>query len=66
MVVLNYGEPAADAYARFTATRKAQGRPVTMADAMIAGVALSRGAALATRNVRDFDGCGVTLIDPWH
>ena len=64
--VLDYDGPAADSHARFAAKRKSQGRPVTMADAMIAGIALSRGAALATRNVRDFDGCGVTLIDPWH
>jgi len=66
MIELSDDEPAVDTRARFAAKRKAQGRPVTMADAMIAGIALSRGAALATRNVRDFDGCGVTLIDPWH
>jgi predicted nucleic acid-binding protein len=64
--VLDYDGPAADAHARFAATRKARGRPVAMADAMIAGIAHSRGAALATRNVRDFEGCGVSLIDPWH
>ena len=64
--VLDYDGPAADAQARFSAMRRAQGRPVALADAMIAGIAYSRGAALATRNVRDFEGCGVALIDPWH
>ena len=64
--VLAYDSSAADAQAQFSAMRKAQGRPVTLADAMIAGIAHSRGAALATRNVRDFEGCGVALIDPWH
>jgi predicted nucleic acid-binding protein len=34
-------------------------------DAQIAGIARSRGAAIATRNVRDFQDCGVELIDPW-
>jgi predicted nucleic acid-binding protein len=34
-------------------------------DAQIAGIARSRGAALATRNVRDFAGCGIELHDPW-
>jgi predicted nucleic acid-binding protein len=32
---------------------------------MIAGIALARGSALASRNVADFEGCGVRLIDPW-
>jgi len=64
--VLDYDGAAADAQARFSAMRKAQGRPVALADAMIAGIAHSRGAGLATRNVRDFEGCGLALIDPWH
>lgn len=64
--VLPYDSAAADAQAQFSAMRKGQGRPVALADAMIAGIAHSRGAALATRNVRDFEGCGVALIDPWH
>jgi predicted nucleic acid-binding protein len=33
---------------------------------MIAGIARAHGATLATRNVRDFEGCGIRLIDPWH
>lgn len=64
--VLPYDSDAADAHAEFVAMRRAQGRPVGQSDAMIAGIARSRGAALATRNVRDFEGCGVTLISPWH
>lgn len=31
---------------------------------MIAGIARSRGAMLATRNVRDFEDCGIALVDP--
>jgi len=64
--VLPYDAAAADAHAVLAARRRAQGRPVAMPDAMIAGIAHSRGAALATRNVRDFEGCGITLVDPWH
>lgn len=64
--VLPYDETAADAYALILAQRRRMGRPTSVADAMIAGIARSRGAALATRNVRDFEGCGVTLVDPWH
>lgn len=64
--VLPYDGAAADVHAKIAATRRAQGRPVAMPDAMIAGIAHSRGAAVATRNVRDFEGCGITLVDPWH
>lgn len=64
--VLPYDSEAADAHAAFAAARRAQGRPVDMPDAMIAGIAHSRGATLATRNGRDFEGCGIALVDPWH
>jgi predicted nucleic acid-binding protein len=64
--VLPYDGDAANAHAEFAAMRRAQGRPVGQSDAMIAGIARSRGAALATRSVRDFEGCGITLVDPWQ
>ncbi|MGH2520300.1 MAG: hypothetical protein ACRDF8_10880 [Chloroflexota bacterium] len=34
-------------------------------DAQIAAICQARGAALATRNVANFDGTGVEIIDPW-
>ena len=64
--VLPYDSDAADAHAEFSAMRRTQGRPVAQSDAMIAGIARSRGATLATRNLRDFEGCGIPLIDPWR
>lgn len=64
--ILPYDSAAADAHAEFAAMRRAQGRPIAQSDAMIAGIARSRGATLATRNLRDFEGCGIVLIDPWR
>lgn len=64
--VLPYDSDAADAHAAFAAERRVQGRKVGQADCMIAGIVRSRGAVLATRNVRDFEDCGITLIDPWQ
>jgi predicted nucleic acid-binding protein len=64
--VLAYDDAAADAHAEIAAARRARGRPVGQSDMMIAGIARSRGATLATRNVRDFEGCGIPLVDPWH
>lgn len=31
----------------------------------MAGICLSRGATLATRNVEDFVGTGLEVVDPW-
>jgi len=48
-----------------SAKRMRLGRPIGMADACIAGICLVRDATLATRNTRDFDGIGLSLVDPW-
>jgi predicted nucleic acid-binding protein len=63
--VLGFDASAADAYSAFFVARQRRGRPVDRFDAMIAGVAISRGADIATRNVGDFRGCGARLINPW-
>jgi predicted nucleic acid-binding protein len=63
--VLSFDGDAADAYAEIAASRKSAGKPISQFDAMIAAVARSRGASLATRNVKDFVDCGVDIIDPW-
>jgi predicted nucleic acid-binding protein len=39
-------------------------RPIN--DAYIAAMALTRRMTLVTRNVRDFDGMGVALLNPWE
>lgn len=63
--VLPFDSAAARTYAEIAASRRATGRPVAQADAQIAAIARSRGMALATRNVRDFEGMGIELLDPW-
>lgn len=35
-------------------------------DALIAATALVRGLTVVTRNVRDFDGTGVVVVNPWQ
>ena len=63
--LIEFDTDAALATARYQAAREARGRPIDMADAMIAGLSLSKGAALATRNIRHFTGPELTLINPW-
>lgn len=43
----------------------AQGSPRTQADMFIAATALVHDLTVATRNVRDFDGCGVAVLNPF-
>ena len=63
--VLPFDSPAAKAFAAIVADRRRSGRPIAIPDAQIAAVARSRGASVATRNVGDFEGCGVEVINPW-
>jgi len=52
-------------WAVLTADRQRQGRPLANFDGLIAATALEHGLTLATRDVDDFRGLGVTLFDPW-
>jgi toxin FitB len=63
--VLNFDADAADLFADIAASRRTAGKPISQFDAMIVAMARSRGASLATRNIKDFDDCGVDVIDPW-
>jgi len=63
--LLVFDRDAADTYAVIGAAQRSRGRPVGQADAMIASIVHSRGAVLATRNVRDFVGSGVPVVNPW-
>jgi toxin FitB len=42
------------------------GLPIEGFDAQIAAICRARGAALATRNVKDFQETGIDVIDPWQ
>jgi predicted nucleic acid-binding protein len=63
--ILAFDPEAARQFAAISAIRKAAGRPISQFDAMIAAVVRVHRATLATRNVRDFDGCGIRLFNPW-
>jgi toxin FitB len=63
--VLNFDSEAADMYADIAALRRTAGKPISQFDAMIVAMARSRGASLATRKVKDFEDCGVDVINPW-
>jgi predicted nucleic acid-binding protein len=64
-VLLGFGTDAAPPYARIASDRRRAGRPISHFDAQIAAIARSTGATIATRNLTNFEGCGVTLVNPW-
>jgi predicted nucleic acid-binding protein len=63
--VLDFNRSMAERSGAFRAVRAAAGRPVSLADSMIGATAAEAGARLATRNIRDFEGLGLSLVDPW-
>ena len=63
--VLPFDEAAAQAAGIIAAERRRAGRSVQIRDVQIAGITKARKATLATRNTRHFEGCGLTLVDPW-
>ena len=64
--ILSFDSPAAEAYAIIAADRRAAGRPISEFDGQIAAICRAQGAAIATRNIRDFEGCGIKIMDPWN
>jgi predicted nucleic acid-binding protein len=63
--VLPFDLSAALYAAQIDADRQRRGRPAGFADTQIAGIAVSHGAAIATRNVRHFQDLSVQVINPW-
>lgn len=64
--VLPFSDLPAEIYGQMTAERQINGRTMETKDAMIAAVCIANGAALATRNVRDFDGLDLELVNPFE
>ena len=53
------------AHGGFKGDRRQAERPIGEADCQIAAISRSHVASLVTRNIRDFEGTGVEVIDPW-
>lgn len=64
-LVLPFDRAAAEVYGTFAAQHRAAGRAPGQADVMIAAIAERHGAGIATRNLKDFAGLGLRLMDPF-
>jgi len=66
LTVLPLDEIAARRAGQLRAERDANGMPTAASDMLIAGIATTANAPLATRNLRDFEGLRLQIIDPWR
>ena len=65
-LVLRFDRVCAALCGEVCSARDAAGRPISAQDAMIAATARAYGvSATVTRNTKDFELCGVALVDPW-
>lgn len=64
--ILPFDEPSADLYGEIMATRRRAGRPMSVLDGQIAAIAARHRCAIATRNVRDFEGVGLEVVNPFE
>ncbi len=63
--ILGFDEDAAVAWGTLTARMERMGRRLHVVDGMLAALALRNSALLATRNMEDFSGTGISGVDPW-
>ena len=64
--ILEVSEAVARRAGHLRGRLRAEGWQRTQADMLIAATAQLHQLDLATRNVRDFEGCGITVIDPFQ
>jgi predicted nucleic acid-binding protein len=63
--ILDFDHRAARLYPEVMGRRRAMGRPLGILDGQIASIARAHSFAVATRNIADFEECGVERINPF-
>jgi len=64
--ILVFDTAAAYLFGDLMGRRRELGRPMSFPDGQIAAIARSHHSALATRNVSDFDHCGIDVLNPFE
>lgn len=63
--ILDFNQASAEGYGILVAKLRSEGITMSQSDAMIASMALAYEATLITRNVKDFEHCGIELVNPF-
>ena len=64
-LVIPIDQSEAEQAAIFRVQAKQQGKVIHLADALIAGTAKDHNLSLVTRNVGDFFGIDINIVNPW-
>lgn len=64
--VLPVTQSIAERWGRLDGIRQLAGHPLSVPDGMIAATAQEHGLTVVTRNVKDFTGLGVAIVNPWE
>ena len=56
----------ADRWGWLAAEARLRGKPLSTIDALLAATALHHNLTIVTRNVADFTGCSVPVLNPWE
>ncbi|HUA08914.1 MAG TPA: type II toxin-antitoxin system VapC family toxin [Candidatus Acidoferrales bacterium] len=64
--MLPFDRDAALAWGALSALAVSQGKALPIVDSQIAATAKAQGLTLVTRNLRDFSGLGIDLVNPWE
>lgn len=63
--VIPVDEPVALTWGDLMGSARRSGRGMSSMDGLIAATAVKHDLTLATRNIKDFEGFGISLFDPW-
>ncbi|NJK42955.1 MAG: type II toxin-antitoxin system VapC family toxin [Pleurocapsa sp. SU_196_0] len=63
--ILTYDAAAARVYGRWAGQGRKNGLTLPVTDAQIAAIAYTQGLSVATRNIEDFAGLPIRLVNPW-
>lgn len=63
--ILPVTESVAERWGILAGKCQLKGRPLKMADGLIAATALEHSLTVVTRNTRDYEGLGVDILNPW-
>ena len=63
--ILPVTEPIAERWGHLAASTRKRGIALAVVDGIIAATALEHDLTIATRNVKDFIGLGVSVFNPW-
>jgi predicted nucleic acid-binding protein len=64
--ILPVNDIVAERWGTLSAELRSQGRPIGMADGLIAATALVHKLTVVTRNVKHFFGLSLDVINPWE